>query len=102
MSHHVTESYNTLTCSKTGISIRAQRLFGKAPKNATYLCSWEFYVAQIGGHVDLDLLDTLQTGMNTFAYNYVDRDNAPLPVYMPAVDPDSESAAANPHTDRPY
>lgn len=66
-----------------GISIRANRLFGRPPHTATYLCLWEFHLPAIGGSCDATLLRAFDTGLSVFMFGFNDPDNAPLPLYMP-------------------
>jgi hypothetical protein len=74
-----------------GVSIRANRLFGRPPKNLTYLCLWEFSIPEVGGHCDLEMIDALQMAIPAFSMSFGDYDNAPLPIYIPPAEADGES-----------
>jgi hypothetical protein len=71
-----------------GLRITANRLFGPPPRNATYLCLWDFELGSIGGQCGLHLLHRLGGVKRAFTTTYADAENAPAAVYNPPTDPD--------------
>lgn len=85
----VSRSSSPPLLSMDGLQISANRLFGPQPRALTYLCLWEIQVGSLGGRFGFDFAQDLLAAVRAFGFNFADRDNVPLQVYMPPADPDA-------------
>lgn len=76
-----------------GLSIKANRLFGPQPRGATYLCLWEATLPSVMATVTPAFMVHLRQSVKAVIYGFVDEENAPTKLYMPASDPDGEFLA---------
>ncbi|KAG6849567.1 hypothetical protein H0H93_007348 [Arthromyces matolae] len=71
-----------------GLDITANRLFGPQPRNATYVCIWEFNLGSIDCLLSASEARLLAAAGNAFRLNFTDAPNSPANEYLPHVDPD--------------
>jgi hypothetical protein len=74
----------------SGLRITANRLFGPPPRNATYLCLWDFEIGAVRGFCSPTFLFHLNSVQKVFGVNFADAENAPAAYYSPPLDPDGE------------
>jgi hypothetical protein len=80
--------YINLTFFFLELNIHAHRLFGPLPKTATYVCNWDINIGTISGQLKPSFLLSATSFANTFAYHYVDKENALPAKYVIPLDPD--------------
>ncbi|KAI3619034.1 fermentation associated protein [Moniliophthora roreri] len=71
-----------------GIDITANRLFGPAPRNLTYVCIWEIVLGRFKACLNASDALVLASAGNAFRVNFADILNAPAADYIPPLYPD--------------
>jgi hypothetical protein len=77
-----------------GIDILADRLFGRQPQAAAYVCFWELNFGAVKGMLSVSQCQTLQSALDAFTMNYKDPINAPAAEFALPSDPDGLQCSA--------
>ncbi|KAI9709042.1 MAG: hypothetical protein M1812_007798 [Candelaria pacifica] len=62
--------------SVDGVTVYGHRLFGLPPVEPTYVCNWDFNIANINGECTVEFMRTLGSALRAFSFSFDDDENA--------------------------